>query len=86
VIALTASQSPLARRADVCIAVDHTEDSSSFVAMISRILHLLALDMVAVGVAVRRSPADDASSDGVDAAPRAEQSLPAPGMLISHIG
>jgi glucokinase len=86
VIAITASQSPLARRADACIAVDHTEDSSSFVAMISRILHLLALDMMAVGVAVRRSPADDAPPEGADAAPRAEQSLLAPGMLISHIG
>ncbi len=85
VIAITASQSPLARRADVCIAVDHTEDSSSFVAMISRILHLLAMDMVAVGVAVRRAP-DETLTEGAEPTSAAEQALLAPGMLISHIG
>ncbi len=85
VIAITASQSPLARRADVCIAVDHTEDSSTFVAMLSRILHLLALDMVTVGVAVRRTPEETVPESG-DPQPNAEQALVAPGMLISHIG
>lgn len=55
VIAITASQSPLARRASVCIPVDHSEDGAEFIAMISRILHLLVIDVLAVGVAVGRA-------------------------------
>jgi glucokinase len=52
VIAITSSQSPLARRASVCLAVDHAEDSKHFLAMISRILQLLLIDIMAVGVSV----------------------------------
>ena len=54
VIAITASQSPLARKADVALIVDHVEDTASQVPMISRILHLLMLDILTVGVSVRR--------------------------------
>jgi len=54
VIAITASQSPLARKADVALIVDHVEDTASQVPMISRILHLLMLDILVVGVSVRR--------------------------------
>ena len=89
VIAITAAQSPLAKRATVCIAVEHSEDSSAFVAMISRILHLLALDMVSVGVAVRRTPeAIPAAEAGGQAAGQATeaQARPGPGLLISHVG
>jgi glucokinase len=50
VIAITTSQSPLARRADVSISVDHDEDSDRFLAMISRILHLLVIDILTVGL------------------------------------
>lgn len=56
VIAITASQSPLARKADVALIVDHVEDVSTHLPMISRILHLLVIDILAVGVAMRRSP------------------------------
>lgn len=80
VIAITANASPLARRATVCIAVDHGEDGASFVSMISRILHLLAIDMMSVGLAVRHASA----SHGTVAAGDGQQS-PAPGVLISHI-
>ncbi|QJE00789.1 glucokinase [Massilia forsythiae] len=52
VIAITSSQSPLARRATVCLAVDHAEDSTHFLSMISRILQLLLIDILAVGVSV----------------------------------
>jgi glucokinase len=52
VIAITSSQSPLARRATVCLAVDHAEDSTHFLSMISRILQLLLIDIMAVGVSV----------------------------------
>lgn len=55
VIAITASQSPLARKASLCIAVDHSEGSANFIAMISRILHLLVIDVLAVGVALSRA-------------------------------
>ncbi len=85
VIAITASQSPLARKSTVCIAVDHGEDSSSFVSMISRILHLLVVDMMSVGLAVRRTPAvGPGPAHGSDAAEGQVQ--PSPGVLISHIG
>ena len=85
VIAVTASQSPLARRCSLCIAVEHDEDSATFVAMISRILHLLVVDMMSVGLTMRRgtpgpvtSNSDTESVDG--------QVRPAPGVLISHVG
>jgi glucokinase len=54
VIAITASQSPLARKADVALIVDHVEDIATQVPMISRILHLLMIDILVVGVSVRR--------------------------------
>lgn len=54
VLAITASQSPLARRADVVLAVEHVEDPVTQLPMIGRILQLLMVDMLAVGVAMRR--------------------------------
>ncbi len=56
VVAITASQSPLAKRADVTLIVDHVEDIETHLPMVSRILHLLVIDILAVGVAMRRSP------------------------------
>ena len=57
VIAITASQSPLARKADVALIVDHVEDIATQVPMISRILHLLMIDILVVGVSMRRGEA-----------------------------
>jgi glucokinase len=54
VVAITASHSPLARKADVALIVDHLEDINTHVPMVSRILHLLVIDILAVGVAMRR--------------------------------
>lgn len=54
VVAITASHSPLARRADVALIVDHVEDVATHVPMVSRILHLLVIDILAVGVAMRK--------------------------------
>ena len=54
VIAITASQSPLARKADVALIVDHVEDTANQLPMISRILHLLMIDILVVGVSLRR--------------------------------
>jgi glucokinase len=52
VIAISSSQSPLASRASVLLAVDHAEDNTSFLSMISRVLQLLLIDIMAVGVSV----------------------------------
>ena len=54
VIAVTVGQSPLARRAEVALLADHSEDLETHVPMISRILMLLFVDILAVGVALRR--------------------------------
>lgn len=85
VIAVTASQSPLSRRCTVCIAVEHDEDSATFVAMISRILHLLVVDMMSVGLTMRRGiPGGMLAHSGSESTDG--QARPAPGVLISHMG
>jgi len=74
VVAITASQSPLAKKADVTLIVDHIEDIETHLPMVSRILHLLVIDILAVGVAMRRSPdsiAALANGDVDDAKPAA---------------
>jgi glucokinase len=72
VIAISSSQSPLARRASVVLAVDHAEDSTSFLSMISRILQLLLIDIMSVGVSVDVHDARSSSSSPTQA-------------LISHL-
>ncbi|MCW7540932.1 glucokinase [Aquabacterium sp. A7-Y] len=84
VICITSSKSPLARKASICIPVDHGEDSSTFISMISRILHLLVVDMVSVGVAVRREPGASMPRLGTGGAAEAGGRA-APGVLISHV-
>jgi glucokinase len=54
VVAITASHTPLARKADIALIVDHTEDVATQLPMIGRILYLLMIDILAVGVAMRR--------------------------------
>jgi glucokinase len=54
VVALTASQTPLARKADVSLIVDHVEDVDLHLPMVSRVLHLLMVDIVTVGMAMQR--------------------------------
>ncbi len=70
VIALTASHSPLARHASLTIAVDHAEDVATQMPMVSRILHLMVIDILAVGVAMSQGgdsagPARAAAECGV---------------------
>jgi glucokinase len=60
VIAITAGQSALARKADIALLVDHVEDVSTHLPMISRILHLLMIDILAVGLTLRQAPSQDA--------------------------
>jgi glucokinase len=52
VIAITSSQSPLAKKSTICLAVDHAEDSTLFLSMISRILQLLLIDILSVGISL----------------------------------
>jgi len=66
VVAITASQSPLARKADLALLVDHVEDVATHLPMISRILYLLMIDILAVGVAMRRG-AQGLAALGADA-------------------
>jgi glucokinase len=65
VVAITASQSPLARKADVALIIDHVEDVATHVPMVSRILHLLVIDILAVGLAMRRGAESVAALPGV---------------------
>ena len=57
VIVLTASGSPLARRASapqhILLAADHPEDADRYSPMVSRLLHLMIVDILATGVALR---------------------------------
>ncbi|WP_114394476.1 transcriptional regulator HexR [Oleisolibacter albus] len=54
VIALTSGGSPLADRATVSLIVDVPEDTSMYTPMTSRIAHLAMMDVLQVGVALRR--------------------------------
>ena len=94
VLAITASQSPLARKADVTLIVDHVEDLATHVPMISRILHLLVIDILAVGVAMRHggdsvAALPEATASGLDednAAAPAPAAAKAVGLGISAAG
>lgn len=68
VIAITANQSPLAKRATITISLDHSEDVATQVPMISRVLYLLVIDILAVGVAMRTGAHErlHARLDGLD--------------------
>jgi glucokinase len=79
VIAIGNGQSPLAKKATVCLAVDHAEDSSSFLSMISRILQLLLIDIMAVGISV------DAHNGRHTDAHGGEGELDQRRLLISHL-
>jgi glucokinase len=82
VIAVTASQSPLARKADVALIVDHVEDVELHLPMVSRVLHLLMVDILAVGVAMQREQplalpgSNELDDDALVSAPRARTVAP----------
>ncbi|PKU25244.1 MurR/RpiR family transcriptional regulator [Telmatospirillum siberiense] len=57
VIAITHSNSPLARLATVALMADVAEDTDVFSPMTSRLVHLTIGDVLAVGVALARGPA-----------------------------
>ena len=73
VLAITASHSPLVRKADVALLVDHQEDVATHLPMVARILHLLVIDILTVGLAMRRGSAEVTPLDQLD-----ESAVPAP--------
>ncbi|RZA31554.1 MAG: glucokinase [Lysobacteraceae bacterium] len=75
VIAITSSKSLLAKKATVCLAVDHSEDSTTFLSMISRILQLLLIDIMSVGISLGSQGGNGDAPEG-DAERR---------LLISHL-
>jgi RpiR family carbohydrate utilization transcriptional regulator len=56
VIGITHSNSPLAKRCNVALYADTPEDPDLYSPMITRIVHLVIIDILAVGVALRRGP------------------------------
>jgi RpiR family carbohydrate utilization transcriptional regulator len=56
VIGITHSNSPLAKRCNVTLYADTPEDPDLYSPMITRIVHLVIVDILAVGVALRRGP------------------------------
>jgi glucokinase len=80
VIAITPGQSPLAKKATVCLAVNHTEDSALFLSMISRFLQLLFIDILSVGISVdTQKPADQRNDKN------GEQHPGTGNLFISHL-
>jgi RpiR family transcriptional regulator, carbohydrate utilization regulator len=62
VIVITASGSPLAHEAQgqqhVLLAADHPEDADRYSPMVSRLLHLVIVDILTTGVALRLGSAN----------------------------
>ena len=54
VVAITASGTPLAEMATVMLRADTQEDTEVYSPMISRLVHLALIDVLALGVALRR--------------------------------
>ncbi len=52
-IAITSSATPLAKLADIHLCADHPEGYDQYSPMVSRLLHLLIIDILATGVALR---------------------------------
>jgi glucokinase len=65
VIAITSSNTPLAKRATVALETDHIEIRETQLSMISRILHLVMIDILAVGVAIRRAVPNEEVTEAV---------------------
>jgi RpiR family carbohydrate utilization transcriptional regulator len=52
VIVITASGSPLAAAGDIHLAADHPEGYDRYSPMVSRLLHLMIIDILATSVAL----------------------------------
>ena len=56
VIAITAADSPLAKLATLCLPMNSLQDEDFYAPIKSRMAHLAIVDVLAVGVALRRGP------------------------------
>ena len=56
-VVITCSGSPLAERGDIFLAADHREEFDRYSPMVSRLLHLMVIDVLATAVALRLGPA-----------------------------
>jgi RpiR family carbohydrate utilization transcriptional regulator len=56
IIALTSSLSPLTAVSSIALEVDVPENTDEYMAMTSRIVHLVVLDVLATGFTLRRGP------------------------------
>lgn len=56
VISITNPSSPLARASSLVIAVETSEDTDIYTPAVSRLLHLVILDILATGVTLKRGP------------------------------
>ena len=56
VIAVTSSSSPLTAVSSIALEVDVPENTDEYMAMTSRIVHLVVLDVLATGFTLRRGP------------------------------
>jgi RpiR family carbohydrate utilization transcriptional regulator len=56
VISITASNTPLAKRSTVNLAVDMVKDTAFYTPLTEYLAHLTLIDSLAAGVAVRRGP------------------------------
>lgn len=57
VIAISPSDTPISELADIAIEVNVEEDTEVYTPLSSRIVHLVVVDVLAIGVAQRRGPA-----------------------------
>lgn len=57
VISISPSNTPISTKADIAIAVDVEEDTTIYTPLASRIVHLVVIDVLAIGVAQNRGPA-----------------------------
>ncbi|MDJ0835411.1 MAG: SIS domain-containing protein [Acidobacteriota bacterium] len=80
VIAITRNQSPLAQKATVVLPADVPEESEIQTPMTSRIVHLLLIDVLQIGVALRRGPAAAADMERAKAGLKAKPVTPKPSM------
>lgn len=64
VIAICGLHSALAKKADVCLLLEHAEESNLYLAMISRILQLLLIDILSVGISLDTHELKKANAPG----------------------
>lgn len=56
IIALTPAGTPLAAQAHVVLPIDHGSDTDPYTPISARLAHLVVIDILAVGLALRRGP------------------------------